>query len=62
MKTEMIIYNEETYVDDVGGYHAPGDCYNPLGYFCGDCSKITCDGCKYSTLTVDTYEELTKES
>ena len=45
---------KETYMDDIGGIHSPCDCYNPYGYFCGDCSKLTCDGCKYNSLRPET--------
>ena len=44
---------EETYMDDVGGIHSPCDCYNPYGYFCGDCGKLSCKDCKYRDLQPD---------
>lgn len=45
--------SEEDYIDDVGGYHSPGDCCNPKGYRCGDCGKLSCRGCKYNDLSED---------
>lgn len=36
----------EDYLDDVGGSHSPGQCYAPDGRFCGECNKLSCNGCK----------------
>lgn len=52
-------YNSEDYIDDIGGYHSPGNCYNPLGYFCGDCTKISCSNCKFKDYTQE--QNLEKE-
>ena len=40
----------EDYYDNVGGYHSPCNCYNPKGYFCGDCTKLSCETCPYKDL------------
>ena len=40
----------EDYYDNVGGYHSPCNCYNPKGYFCGDCTKLSCETCPYRNL------------
>ena len=32
-------------VDKLGGWHIDGIGYNPLGQFCGECNKMTCEGC-----------------
>ena len=39
------IGEDGTYRDEVDGYHSPGDCYNPNGYYCGDCTKRSCAHC-----------------
>lgn len=44
---------EEEYLDEVGGFHSPADCYNPEGHYCGECSRESCKGCE--------YEEMEKE-
>ena len=44
-------FNEEDYIDEVGGYHSPCNCYNPKGYFCGDCTKLSCKDCEYRNYT-----------
>jgi hypothetical protein len=36
---------EYTYVDSIGGEHGCGLGYAPNGEFCGECSKMSCDGC-----------------
>lgn len=41
---------EEDYIDEVGGFHSPCNCSNPNGYYCGDCTKLTCKDCKYKEL------------
>lgn len=38
---------EEEYLDEVGGFHSPGDCYNPEGHYCGECNRESCKGCAY---------------
>lgn len=40
----------EDYYDNVGGFHFPCNCYNPKGYFCGDCTKLSCETCPYRNL------------
>jgi len=42
---EWINKEEGEYIDNVGGYHCPCDCYNPKGYYCGECNKKTCLNC-----------------
>ena len=42
--------NGEDYYDEIGGYHSPCNCYNPLGYYCGDCTKLSCKGCSYAII------------
>ena len=42
--------NVEDYYDEIGGYHSPCNCYNPLGYYCGDCTKLSCKGCSYAII------------
>ena len=42
---EWLNREEGEYYDDVGGLHSPGNCYNPTGYYCGDCGKKTCATC-----------------
>ena len=58
---------EPDYYDNVGGFHSPCNCYNPQGYFCGDCTKLTCENCsvrffvpekRKSLLDNYSYEEL----
>lgn len=39
------VSEDGTYRDEVDGYHSPGDCYNPNGYYCGECSKRSCAHC-----------------
>lgn len=39
---------DEDYIDEVGGIHMPGNCYNPVGYFCGECSKSSCKNCAFA--------------
>ena len=35
----------ETYYDDVGGFHDSATGYNPVGTYCGECTKLSCKGC-----------------
>ena len=42
---------EADYYDNIGGFHSPCNCYNPQGYFCGDCTKLTCENCSMRFLT-----------
>lgn len=49
--------NDTDYVDPVGGYHSPGDCINPRGHFCGDCTKLSCEPCPYRNLEGPEGEE-----
>ena len=44
----------ESYYDEIGGFHSPCNCYNPLGYYCGDCTKLSCKGCSYATIEKET--------
>ena len=37
---------EYTYIDSVSGEHSCGLGYAPNGEFCGECSNMSCDGCK----------------
>ena len=46
----------EDYVDEIGGFHSPGDCYNPNNVWCGECGKLTCKGCEFAE--AKTEEEL----
>lgn len=41
---------DEDYIDEVGGFHSPCNCVNPKGYFCGDCTKLSCKDCVYNEL------------
>ena len=50
MNIEM---ENDTYYDNVGGYHSPGDCYNPKGHYCGDCTKLSCESCPCRILEKD---------
>jgi hypothetical protein len=35
----------ECWVDKIGGWHT-NDCgFNPMGKFCIECNKLTCEGC-----------------
>ena len=34
------------YTDEIGGIHTGGVGYNPMGLFCGECSKISCMDCE----------------
>jgi hypothetical protein len=34
-------------LDSIGGYHSEGLGWNPHGLFCGECSSITCENCKW---------------
>lgn len=46
-KTIYKVDADGTYRDEVDGYHSPGDCYNPNGYYCGDCTKRSCAHCDF---------------
>ena len=54
MEHELPWVREEDYLDEVGGFHSPGQCYNPEGHFCGECNKESCKGCAYEE--VDEWE------
>ena len=43
--------DSENYIDEIGGYHSPGDCYNPNGLYCGECSKRSCINCEFREAT-----------
>ena len=43
--------DEDTYIDDVGGYHSPGQCVSPCNVFCGECCKETCANCIFANMT-----------
>ena len=47
MEHEFPWINDTDFVDEVGGAHSPGNCYNPEGSFCGECGRESCKGCKY---------------
>lgn len=36
--------DDNTIFDRVGGYHYAGVGHDPNGYFCGECSRATCEG------------------
>lgn len=61
MTTRSDTIDEESYIDEVGGYHSPGDCYNPKGLYCGECSKESCADCEFKEATdwneFDTYDK-----
>ena len=42
--------NDEDYIDEIGGFHSPCNCSNPNGYYCGDCTKLTCKDCECKEL------------
>lgn len=44
---EMEISNsdDDCYTDEVGGHHDCGIGWNPNGYWCGECPKLSCEGC-----------------
>ena len=44
----------ETYYDNVGGFHDSATGYNPIGVYCGECTKLSCEGC--ASRTKDYYE------
>ena len=44
----------ETYYDNVGGFHDSATGYNPIGAYCGECTKLSCEGC--ASRTKDYYE------
>lgn len=46
-KNECSPEDPDSYIDEVGGYHSPCECYNPKGHFCGECSKESCKGCTF---------------
>ena len=42
----IYFYNHpEIYYDDVGGFHDSGTGYGPNGIYCGECSRLSCNGC-----------------
>lgn len=54
------VYNvseDETYHDEVDGYHSPGDCYSPKGHYCGECGKRTCAHCDFAYLEEEEWED-----
>lgn len=34
------------WVDPIGGAHSPPIGWSPNGEWCGECNRITCEGCK----------------
>ena len=36
---------DESYYDDVGGYHDPPMGWSPMGNFCGECTRGDCSEC-----------------
>ena len=38
--------NPDAYYDDVGGFHDSAVGYNPNGVYCGECTRLSCKGCK----------------
>lgn len=58
VKVKRKVFNDENYIDEVGGYHSPCDCYNPEGYFCGECNKMSCKNCSMRFMTPKSYEGL----
>ena len=47
-KGKFIYYynHPEMHYDDIGGFHDSGIGYNPDGTWCGECSRLSCRGCK----------------
>lgn len=37
--------NDECYIDELGGHHDCGVGWNPNGYWCGECPKLSCEDC-----------------
>lgn len=50
-----LIYAEFKKLKD--GYIDEGIGWNPLGIWCGECTKSTCKGCQYEYNTIDKYKE-----
>ena len=46
----------EGVIDKLGGWHMDGMGVNPLGNECGECNKMTCEGCT----NVDIYHQYVK--
>lgn len=34
--------------DVIGGVHSEGLGWNPQGVYCGECGKVSCEGCFYA--------------
>lgn len=52
-KTIYKVEEDGAYRDEVDGYHSPGNCYNPNGHYCGDCTKRSCAHCDFRFLEED---------
>ena len=39
-------YNDDSYIDEIGGIHEDGCGWSPNGDFCGECSNISCKVCE----------------
>jgi hypothetical protein len=39
-------HGEDCVLDELGGFHAEGLGWSPKGVFCGECSELSCVGCK----------------
>ena len=37
--------NDDEYIDEVGGHHDSGIGWNPLGHWCGECTRASCKDC-----------------
>lgn len=58
MEHEFPWINDTDFVDEVGGAHSPGSCYNPEGHFCGECGRESCKGCKYEEVDDGNIEHI----
>lgn len=54
-------HHPEAYYDNVGGYHDSGTGYNPNDVYCGECSRLSCKGCKSENSTNEKFNKYKKE-
>ena len=46
----------EVWEDSIGGVHDEGLGWDPFGEFCGECSRMTCKGCRVFEVSHSKYQ------
>lgn len=57
----MFSDDEDSYYDEVGGYHSCGTGWNPNGMWCGECGRLSCSGCSSEHKCIKTFLVVAKD-